>query len=120
MPSCRRSAWSTITSSAAFAMRNLRRAREVQGPRPKVPDVTVFALSSRAPALVCFENQFDDTVVVCCSETVVVGLHELGTSIRGLLACRVEPDHLSADFGHAHVQIASSDDHAKLVLHRGG
>ena len=44
--------------------------------------------------MVCFENQLNDAVVVSCSETVAVGLHELGTSIRGLLACRVEPDHL--------------------------
>src|SRR5260370_18430367 len=59
-------------------------------------------------ALFCFENQLNDTVIVRRSETVALGLHELGTSIFGLLACRVAPDHLSPDSGHAHVQIASS------------
>src|SRR5260370_15113055 len=78
------------------------------------------ALSRIELALTRFEHQLNDTVVVCCSETVALELHELGTSIFGLLACRVKPDHLSPDFGHAHVEIASSGDRAKLVRHRGG
>src|SRR5437899_1882719 len=77
----------------------------------------VFALRL---ALFCCENHLNDTVIVRRSETVALGLHELGTSILGLLPCRIQPDHLSPDSGRAHVQIASSGDRAKLVRHRVG
>src|SRR5262249_4388857 len=43
---------------------------------------------------------------------------ELDTSIFGLLACRIQPDHLSSDLGNTLVQKASSGDGAKLILHR--
>src|SRR5262245_31791661 len=55
-------------------------------------------------------DQFNDTVVIGGSEPVAPGLHEFGASILGLLARGVEPDHLSADSGHAPVQVALPGD----------
>jgi hypothetical protein len=78
----------------------------------------VAPASSIELRLVFFENQFNDTVIVLGSETIAMRPHELGTSIFGLLACRVEPDHLSPDSGYAQVQVALSGDCAKLVRHR--
>ena len=76
--------------------------------------------SGIALGLVFFENQFNDAVIVRGSETVAMRFNELGASIFGLLACRVESHHVSADLGHAQLQVAASDDCAKLVRHKLG
>jgi hypothetical protein len=73
--------------------------------------------SSCIEELPFFENQLNDTVIVVGSEAVAMGCDELATSYFGLLTGQIEPYHLAPDFGYARVQIASSDDCAKLVRH---
>src|SRR5207244_10275460 len=74
--------------------------------------------SSRIEELPFFKNQLNDAVIVLGSEAVAMGRDELATSYFGLLTGQIEPEYLAPDFGYTRVQVASSDDGAKLVRHR--